>query len=235
MSNDPVRTASSATMPPSEMTAVSVVPPPTSMTRLPTGSSTGSPAPMAAAIGCSMSCGSAAPGPPGGLGDGPLLHLGDGRRHADQHAGPVEPGDPDPLQQQPDHALGDVEVGDGAAAQRAHGDDVAGRAADHLPGLVAGRQHLAALAVQGDDRRLVQHDAPALGVHQGVGRAEVDGQVASQGLLLALRRPASRSPRPGRAGSWRPAAADRARGAIGPRRPTATRRAPAPASPAGTT
>ena len=177
-------------MPPSEMTAVSVVPPPMSMTMLPTGSSIG----QAGADGGrhrlldELRVGRA--GPPGRLGDGAPLDLGDGRRHADQHAGPVEPGHADALQQQPDHALGDVEVGDGAAAQRPHGDDVAGRAADHLPGLVAHGQHLAALAVEGDDRRLVQHDAPALGVHQGVGGAEVDGQVASQGLLLALRRPA---------------------------------------------
>ena len=43
------------------MTAVSVVPPPMSMTMLPTGSSIGQAGPMAAAIGCSMSCASAAP------------------------------------------------------------------------------------------------------------------------------------------------------------------------------
>ena len=61
MSNDPTRTAWSATTPPSEMSAVSDVPPPTSTTMLPSGSLIGSPAPMAAAIGCSMSCASAAP------------------------------------------------------------------------------------------------------------------------------------------------------------------------------
>jgi hypothetical protein len=42
------------TMPPSEITATSVVPPPTSTTMLPAGSYTGSPAPIAAAIGSSM-------------------------------------------------------------------------------------------------------------------------------------------------------------------------------------
>ena len=41
-------------MPPSEITATSVVPPPTSTTMLPAGSCTGSPAPIAAAIGSSM-------------------------------------------------------------------------------------------------------------------------------------------------------------------------------------
>ena len=42
------------TMPPSEITATSVVPPPMSTTMLPVGSCTGRPAPMAAAIGSSM-------------------------------------------------------------------------------------------------------------------------------------------------------------------------------------
>ena len=54
MSNEPTRSASSATTPPSEMTATSVVPPPTSITMLPIGSWIGRPAPIAAAIGCSM-------------------------------------------------------------------------------------------------------------------------------------------------------------------------------------
>ena len=54
MSNEPTRTASSATTPPSEITATSVVPPPTSTIMLPSGSWIGSPAPIAAAIGCSM-------------------------------------------------------------------------------------------------------------------------------------------------------------------------------------
>ena len=57
----PTRTASSATMPPSEITAVSLVPPPMSITIEPTGSLIGRPAPIAAAIGWAMSCGSAAP------------------------------------------------------------------------------------------------------------------------------------------------------------------------------
>ncbi len=49
-----VRIESDVTMPPSEMTATSVVPPPTSTTMLPVGWWTGSPAPIAAAIGSSM-------------------------------------------------------------------------------------------------------------------------------------------------------------------------------------
>ena len=43
-----------ATTPPREMTAISEVPPPTSTTIEPMGSSMASPAPMAAAMGCSI-------------------------------------------------------------------------------------------------------------------------------------------------------------------------------------
>ena len=42
------------TMPPIEITATSLVPPPMSTIMLPTGSDTGRPAPMAAAIGSSI-------------------------------------------------------------------------------------------------------------------------------------------------------------------------------------
>ena len=42
------------TIPPSEITATSLVPPPMSTTMLPVGSPTGSPAPIAAAIGSSI-------------------------------------------------------------------------------------------------------------------------------------------------------------------------------------
>jgi hypothetical protein len=50
-SSPPVRIDVSLTMPESAMTAISVVPPPMSITMLPVGLSTGSPTPIAAAIG----------------------------------------------------------------------------------------------------------------------------------------------------------------------------------------
>ena len=53
MSSPAVRTDWQKTMPESEMTATSVVPPPMSTTRWPPGSWIGSPAPIAAAIGSS--------------------------------------------------------------------------------------------------------------------------------------------------------------------------------------
>ena len=53
-SSPPMRMLVDVTMPPSEMTATSVVPPPMSTTMLPVGSWIGSPAPIAAAMGSSM-------------------------------------------------------------------------------------------------------------------------------------------------------------------------------------
>ena len=53
-SSPAVRTLRLVTMPPRLITATSVVPPPTSTTMLPVALCTGSPAPIAAAIGSSM-------------------------------------------------------------------------------------------------------------------------------------------------------------------------------------
>src|SRR5665647_2548503 len=60
-SSPPTRMDWLTTMPPSEMTATSLVPPPMSTIMLPVGSATGRPAPMAAAIGSSMSVAQRAP------------------------------------------------------------------------------------------------------------------------------------------------------------------------------
>ena len=61
ISSPPMRMLRLTTMPPRLMTATSVVPPPMSTMRLPEGSETGRPAPMAAAIGSSMSRAQRAP------------------------------------------------------------------------------------------------------------------------------------------------------------------------------
>ena len=60
-SSPPTRREDSETMPPSEMTATSVVPAPATATELATGSWMGRPSPMAAAIGASSRCACAAP------------------------------------------------------------------------------------------------------------------------------------------------------------------------------
>ena len=54
ISSPPIRMLRATTIPPRLMTATSVVPPPMSTMRLPDGSLTGRPAPIAAAIGSSM-------------------------------------------------------------------------------------------------------------------------------------------------------------------------------------
>ena len=127
------------------------------------------------------------PGPVRRLLHGPTLDARDGRRHADEHAWTVEPRHAAALQQQADHPLGDVEVGDGPLAQGSHGHDVPRRAPDHLPGVLAHGQDLVGPRVEGDHRRLVQHDALAPRVDEGVGRTEVDGEVPSHVAPLARR------------------------------------------------
>ena len=54
ISSPPTRRLCETTMPPSEITATSVVPPPMSTIMFPVGSATGRPAPIAAAIGSSI-------------------------------------------------------------------------------------------------------------------------------------------------------------------------------------
>jgi hypothetical protein len=84
-----------------------------------------------------------------------------------------------------EHLLGDGEVGDHAVLHRADGLDVAGHLAQHGLGFVAdGLDGLlavgAAFMADGDDRGLVQDDALAAHVNQGVGGAKVDGEVGGE-------------------------------------------------------
>ncbi len=169
-------------MPPRLITATSVVPPPMSTIMLPVGSLTGSPAPIAAAIGSSISRGPAGAGVHRRIAHGALLHLGHARRDAEQHARARD--QPDAVvhlvHEVLDHLLGDVEVADDAVAQRPHGDDVGRRAADHALRLGADREHLASLGVDRDDARLADDDAAVAHVDQRVGGAEVDPDVAGE-------------------------------------------------------
>src|ERR1700745_3655396 len=89
-SSPPMRIDWLTTMPPSEMTATSLVPPPMSTTMLPVGSPTGRPAPIAAGPRPGVhrlldQVGLARAGAQAGLLHGALLHAGDARRHADHH------------------------------------------------------------------------------------------------------------------------------------------------------
>src|SRR5206468_11174260 len=78
------------------------------------------------------------------------------------------------------HLLGDVEVGDHAILERPDRHDVAGRPSEHGLRVVAHGEHRVVGDVNGHDGRLVHHDALAADVHEGIGRAEVDGEVVGE-------------------------------------------------------
>src|SRR5437899_11041209 len=141
-SSPPMRIDRAVTMPPREMTATSVVPPPMSTTMLPAGSWTGA---------CRD----------GGLLHGPLLHPGDAGGDADHDPGLGEhPPLVHLLDEVAEHLLGDVEVGDHAVLEGPDGEDVAGGPADHPLGLRPDRQDGPGLGVDRHNRRLVEHGAP---------------------------------------------------------------------------
>jgi hypothetical protein len=117
-------------------------------------------------------------GPAGRFLDGSALHRGDGRRHADQHLGPVNPAHADAVQQDAEHAFGDFEIGDGTAPQRPLGHYVPRGPPDHLPGVGADGEDFAGARIECNDRGLVEHEALSLGVDERVGRPEVYGQIA---------------------------------------------------------
>ena len=75
------------------------------------------------------------------------------------------------------HLLGDVEVGDDPISEWSNGCDVGGSAPDHPFRLHADGQSAAVLGVDGDHRRLVEHDATAPHVDKRVGGSEIDGHV----------------------------------------------------------
>ncbi len=175
-SSPPVRIEVSLTMPESAITAISVVPPPMSITMLPVGVSTGSPTPIAAAIGSATMNTSLAPGAQGRVAHRALLDLGDARRYTDDHAR-FHLEDvvlDDEREEVPQHLLRHVEVGDDAVLHRAHGDHAVRRSAEHSLGLEPDALDLLGLPVDRDDGRLVQDDALTLHIDEGVGGPEVD-------------------------------------------------------------
>ena len=159
-SSPATRTDWAVTMPPSEITATSVVPPPMSTIMLPLGSCTGRSAPIAAAIGSSMMCtGLRAPAYSAAsctarcstpvMPDGTQMTIRGLRPLAGVHL----------LDEVAQHLLADLEVGDHAVLQGPDRLDVVGRATHHPLGLDADRDGAAVVDVDRDDRRLVEHDA----------------------------------------------------------------------------
>src|SRR6185312_634827 len=144
----PTRTEPEYTMPPSEITPTSVVPPPMSTTIEPVASATRRSAPIAAALDLRRAAGHAEDDAWARREQLVVVHL---------------------LDELLEHLLGDGEVGDHAVLHRADGDDVARRLAEHqlrvladrLDGLLAARARFLA---DGDHRGLVQHDALAADV-----------------------------------------------------------------------
>ena len=67
----------------------------------------------------------------------------------------------------------------------------AGRAAEHALGLDADGVHLAGALVDGDHRRLAEHDAAASHVDEGVGGAEVDRDVSGAEAIETEHSPTS--------------------------------------------
>src|SRR4029078_9070287 len=178
ISSPPTRSDCETTMPPSEMTAPSVVPPPMSTIMFPVGSATGSPAPIAAAIGSSIRYAWRAPAEsvasstarlstpvtPGGrlLLERSLLDAVRAGRHAHDDARRREPVLVHLLDEVAEHLLRHVEVGDDPVLERADRLDRPGRAAEHALRLDADRVDLARALVDRDDRRLAEDDpAPA--------------------------------------------------------------------------
>jgi hypothetical protein len=149
-----------------------------STTRLPDGSLTGSPAPIAAAIGSSISRAHRAPA------------FSAASRTArfstsvtpEQHPGPGDHPDPvvNPLHEVLDHLLRDVEVADDPIAERADRHDARRRPAHHPLRLGADREHLLGLRVDRDHGRLAHHDPAVSDVDQRVRGPEVDPDVPGE-------------------------------------------------------
>jgi hypothetical protein len=83
------------------------------------------------------------------------------------------------------HLFGDFEIGDDAVLHGSNRHDVAGGPAQHLFGIAADGEDLAALSLDGDDGGLVDDDPLALDIDQRVGGAQVDRQI--------IRKPAQHS------------------------------------------
>src|SRR3954452_16535842 len=78
-----------------------------------------------------------------------------------------------------EHLLADLEICDDAVLERTNGLDVRRCPPDHALGFGANGEQTPVPGVDGDDGWLVEHDATATHVHDGVRRAEVDGHVTT--------------------------------------------------------
>ena len=167
-------------MPPSEITATSVVPPPTSTTMLPVGPVHGQPGADRRGHRLLDDVDPPGAGLVAGLLDRALLHRGDPARHADDHPGLGEVAAPVHQRDEvPQHLLGRLEVGDHAVLERPDHRDLLRGPPDHPLGVVPDRDELAGGLVDRDDARLVDQHALAADVDERVGGAQVHGHVTA--------------------------------------------------------
>ncbi len=171
-------------MPPRESTATSVVPPPISTTMEPVGSVTGRPAPIAAAIGSSISQTLLAPADSAdswmarrSTAVEPDGHADDDLRPGERPAVVMHLAD-----EMLDHLFRDLEIGDHAVAQGADCLDISRGAAQHQLGFVADSQNVffAAIVGDGDDGGFVEDDSTAFDVHKRVRRPQVDRHIGRE-------------------------------------------------------
>src|SRR5579862_2892427 len=110
-----------------------------------------------------------------------FFHLGNFRRHTDhdarvhQHFAVVRL-----LDEVVQHLFGDFEVSDHSILHWFDGDDIPRRPAQHLFGFFANGLNFTGVLVNGYNRRLIDYDPLAARVHQRVGGAEIDCEVAGE-------------------------------------------------------
>ena len=114
------------------------------------------------------------------LDDGAFLDLGDPARYAHHHA---RPGHGHPallmrfLNQIIQHASGDFVLADDAVAQRTNDHDVFRVLAPHFFGARPDFNRRSGLAVDGDEGRLIDDNAFATHIHQGIRGTQVNANV----------------------------------------------------------
>ena len=136
---------------------------------------------MAAAIGSSMMSASRAPARCADVLDGAPLHLGDAGGHADDHARMLpRPALVGLLDEVAEHRLGDFEVGDDAVLERAGWPRWCRACA--RPCASRRRRRRGPRRSRGRWRRprVPRAGRPTLDVHERIGGAQVDPQVAAQ-------------------------------------------------------
>ena len=106
-----------------------------------------------------------------------LLDLGDARGDADDHPGLEDHEAGHLADELLEHPLGHVVIGDHALPEGPDGHDVAGGAAQHLPGLLAHLEELAGILVHSHHGGLVEDDAFIFHVYQYGSRAQVNANI----------------------------------------------------------